>query len=46
MLDEMFNYQYINIVEKTSGKKHLEKSHFPRDNEISDTIQAIDAIAQ
>ena len=37
----MFNLHYINIVETTSGK-----SHFARDNNISDTRQAIDLIIQ
>ena len=43
VLDEMFNSHYINIVEKTSGK---ERSCFARDNNVSDTTQAIDLIVQ
>ena len=43
VLVEMFNSHYINIVEKTSGKK---PSHFARDNNVSDTRQHIDLIAQ
>ena len=43
VLAEMFNSHYINIVEKTSGKK---PSHFVRDNNISDTRQAICLIVQ
>ena len=43
VLAEMFNSHYINIVEKTSGKK---PSHFTRDNNVSDTRQAIDLIVQ
>ena len=39
----MFNSHYINIEEKTSGKK---PSHFARDNNVSDTKQAIDLIVQ
>ena len=39
----MFNSHCINIVEKTSGKK---PSHFARDNNVSDTKQAIDLIVQ
>ena len=43
VLAEMFNSHYRNIVEKTSGKK---PSHFVRDNNISDTRQAIYLIVQ
>ena len=43
VLLEMFNSHYINIVEKTSGKK---PSHFARDNNVSGTRQSIDLIAQ
>ena len=39
----MFNSHYINIVEKTSGEK---LSHFTRDNNVSDTKQAIDSVVQ
>ena len=39
----MFNSHYISIVEKKSGKK---PSHFARDNNVSDTRQAIDLIVQ
>ena len=39
MLAEMFNSYYKNIVEKTSRKK---PRHFARDNNVSDTRQAID----
>ena len=40
---QMFNSQYINNVEKTSRKK---PSHFARDNNVSDTKQAVDLIVQ
>ena len=43
LLAEMFNSQYINNVEKTSRKK---PSHFARDNNVSDTKQAVDLIVQ
>ena len=43
VLAEMLNSHYINIFEKTSGKK---TSHFTRDNNASDTRQAIDLIVQ
>ena len=39
----MFNSHYINIVERTSGKK---LGHFTRDNNVSDTKQATDVIVQ
>ena len=39
----MFNSHYINIVERTSGKK---LGHFTRDNNVSDTKQATDLIVQ
>ena len=38
VLVEMLNSHYKNIVEKTSGKK---PSHFARDNNVSNTRQAI-----
>ena len=38
----MFNSHYINIVQKTSAKK--KPSHFARDNNVSDTTQAIELI--
>ena len=43
LLAEMLNSHYINIVEKTSGKK---PSNFARGNNVSDTRQAIDLIFQ
>ena len=43
VLAEMFNSHYIDIFEKTSGKK---PSHFARDNNASDTRQAIDLIVE
>ena len=43
VLAEMFNSNYINNEKKTSGKK---PSHFARDNNISDTREAIDLIVQ
>ena len=43
VLAEMFNSHYINIFEKTSGKK---PSHFVRHNNASDTRQAIDLIVE
>ena len=39
----MFNSHFINIVEKTCGKN---PRHFARDNNVSDTRQAIDLIVQ
>ena len=39
----MLNSHYINIVEKTSGRK---PSNFARGNNVSDTRQAIDLIFQ
>ena len=43
MLVEMFTSHYINIAEKTSGKK---PSHFACGNNVSDTKQAINLIVQ
>ena len=43
VLAEMFNSRYINIVDKTSGKKPC---HFARDNNVWDTRKAIDLIVQ
>ena len=43
VLAEMFNSHFINIVEKTCGKN---PRHFARDNNVSDTRQAIDLIVQ
>ena len=39
----MFNSHYINIVERTSGKK---LGNFTRDNNVSDTKQATNLIVQ
>ena len=43
VLAEMFISHYINIIVKTSGKK---PSHFVRDNNVSDTREALDLIVQ
>ena len=43
VLAEIFISHYINIVVKPSGKK---PSHFVRDNNVSDTREALDLIVQ
>ena len=43
VLFDMFNSNYINIVEMTSRKK---PSHFARDNNVSATTQFIDLIVR